>query len=136
VSVAQVVITSVVDAARRVLTLSDVTPELPGANPSNFVTMTEQQPVLPNLAAWPRRVGWFVIACSAASLALTATDWLRGGAVRWTAWMLPILIAANAGVFFLHGLSRQPRLARGFVILSLALAAAIISSETLVLLHR
>jgi hypothetical protein len=103
---------------------------------SEFIAMTEQQPVARTSPTLLRRIGWFGIACAAASLALTASIRLAGGAVRWTAWTLPILIAANAAVFFLGGLNRWPRLARPYLVVSLALAAAVMVSETLTLLHR
>ena len=98
--------------------------------------MTVQQPLARTSPTLPRRIGWFAIACAAASLALTTGVRLAGGAVRWTAWTLPILIAANATVFLLGGLNRWPRLARPFFVVSLALAGAVIVSETLALLHR
>ena len=98
--------------------------------------MTEQQPTARTSPTLPRRIGWFAIACAAASLALTAGVRLEGGAVRWTAWTLPILVTANAAVFLLGGLNRWPRLARPFLVVSLALAGAVIVSETLALLHR
>ena len=98
--------------------------------------MTEQQPVARSSPTLPRRVGWLAIACAAASLALTTGARLAGGAVRWTAWTLPILVAANATVFFLGGLTRWPRLTRPFFVVSLAVAGAVIASETLTLLHR
>jgi hypothetical protein len=103
---------------------------------SEVVAMTEQQPLARSSPTLPRRIGWFAIACAAASLALTTGVRLAGGAVRWTAWTLPILIAANAAIFFLGGLNRWPRLARPFFVVSLALAGAVIVSETLTLLHR
>ena len=98
--------------------------------------MTEQQPLARPLPTLTRRIGWFAIACAAASLALTIGARLAGGAIRWTSWILPILIAANSAVFILGGLNRWPRLARPFVVVSLALAGAVIVSEALTLLHR
>jgi len=103
---------------------------------SEFVGMTQQQSLARGSTTLPRRVGWFVVACTAASLALTLAGRLAGGATRWTAWALPILGAANAAVFFLGGLNRWPRLVRPFFVASLALAGAVIVSETLALLHR
>ena len=97
--------------------------------------MTEQQP-LPRTSITLRRVAWFAIACAAASLALTTAGRIAGGSVRWTAWAGPLLIAATSGVLFLGALNRWPRLARLFLVLSCALAAAIVVSETLTLLHR
>jgi hypothetical protein len=98
--------------------------------------MTEQQ-VLPRTSSTlPRRLAWFGIACAAASLALTIAGRLSGGAVRWTAWALPLLIGANVWVLFLGGFNRWPRLVRLFVVLSLALAGAVLVSETIVLLHH
>jgi hypothetical protein len=98
--------------------------------------VTVQQPLARTSPTLPRRIGWFAIACAAASLALTTGVRLAGGAVRWTAWTLPILIAANAAVLLLGGLNRWPRLARPFLVVSLALAGAVIVSEALILLHR
>lgn len=83
-----------------------------------------------------RRLACFVIAGAGASFALTAAARLAGGSVRWTAWTLPLLITANAWVFLLGGLNRWPRLARPFFVLSLAVATAVIVSETAILLHR
>ena len=96
---------------------------------------TDLDSIMPS-PALSRRIGWFAIACAAASLALTTGVRLAGGAVRWTAWTLPLLITANAAVLFLGGLNRWPRLARPFLVVSLALAGAVIVSETLTLLHR
>jgi hypothetical protein len=98
--------------------------------------MTERQSLARSSTTLPRRVGWFVVAGAAASLALTIGGRLAGGAVRWTAWALPILVAANASVFLLGGLNRRPRLARLFFVVSLVLAGAVIVSETLALIHR
>ncbi len=98
--------------------------------------MTEQQPLARGSPALSRRIGWFAIACAGASLALTTGVRLAGGGVRWTAWTLPFLIAANAAVLFLGGLNRWPRLVRPFLVVSLALAGAVIVSEMLILLHR
>jgi hypothetical protein len=98
--------------------------------------MTEQPPLPRTPTTLPRRLGWFAIACAAGSLALTTAVRLTGGSVRWTAWVLPLLIAANAAVMSLGGLNRRPRLARLFLVLSFTVAGAVIVSETLVLLHR
>lgn len=83
-----------------------------------------------------RRVGWFAVACAAASLALTIAARLAGGRLRWTAWALPILLVANTSVLFLGGLNRWPRLARPFFVVSLVVAILIVVSEVLALLHR
>src|SRR3954463_8436642 len=98
--------------------------------------MIEQQPLPRRSITTSRRLAWFVFACAAVSLALTGAARLTGGSVRWTAWTLPVLIAANTGVVFLDGLIRWPRLARVFFVVSLTLAGAVIVAETLVLLHR
>jgi hypothetical protein len=98
--------------------------------------MTEEQLLVRPPITPPRRLGWFVIACAAASLALTAAGRIAGGSVRWTAWALPLGIAANAGILFLGALNRWPRLVRLFLVLSIVLAAAIIVFETLIFLHR
>jgi hypothetical protein len=98
--------------------------------------MTDQQSLARSSTTLARRVGWFVVACAAASFALTVAGRLAGGATRWTAWALPILGATNAAVFLLGGLNRWPRLVRPFFGVSLALAGAVIVSETLALLHR
>lgn len=98
--------------------------------------MTEPQSLTRDLSTLARRVGWFAVACAAASLALTIAARLSGGRLRWTAWALPILLVANSSVLFLGGLNRWPRLARPFVVVSLAVAILILVSEMLVLLHR
>jgi len=80
-------------------------------------------------------MGWVVVALAAVSLALTVAARFLGP-VRWTAWALPMLVAANAAVFFLGALNGRPRLVRPFIVLSMAVAIAVIVSETLLLLHR
>jgi hypothetical protein len=76
------------------------------------------------------------IAAATASLSLTTAVRVGGGHVRWTAWALPPLIAANAAALFLGALNRWPRLVPVYLFLSLGLVAAIIVAETLTLLHR
>lgn len=98
--------------------------------------MIDQQSLTRSPSILARRVGWFCIACAAASLALTIAARLVGGGLRWTAWALPILLAANASAFFLGGLNRWPRLARPFFVVSLTVAILIVVSEVLVLFHR
>jgi hypothetical protein len=98
--------------------------------------MTEQQPLSQRSVTTSRRLAWFAIACAAASLALTTGVRLTGGSVRWTAWTLPVLIAANTSVALLGGLVRWPRLARLFFVASLTLAGAVIVAEIRLLLHR
>jgi len=83
----------------------------------------------------PRSMGWVVIACAAVSFALIVVARFLGP-VRWTAWALPLLITANAAVFFLGALNGRPRLVRPFIVVSMALAIAVIVSEGLLLLHR
>jgi hypothetical protein len=103
---------------------------------SELIAMTEQRPLARSSPILSRRIGWFAIAGAAASLVLTIGVRLEGGAVRWTGWILPILIATNAAVFSLGGLDRRPRLARLYLVVSLTLAGAVIVSETLSLLRR
>lgn len=98
--------------------------------------MTQQQPLTRGSTLPLRRVGWFVVACAAVSFALSVAARLQGGAIRWTGWVLPVLITANAAVFFLGALDRRPRLVRPFIVLSMALAGAVIVAETLILFHR
>ena len=98
--------------------------------------MTEQQSLTRDPSTLTRRVGWFAIACAAASLALTIATRLAGGSLRWTAWALPILVAANASALMLGGLNRWPRLVRPFFVASLVVASLVVVSEVLVLLHR
>lgn len=98
--------------------------------------MTEQQPLVRPSISLPRRLAWFAIACAAASLALTIAARIAGGSVRWTAWALPLVIATNTGILLLGGIGRWPRLGRLLFVLSAALTAAILVSETLVFLHR
>jgi hypothetical protein len=98
--------------------------------------MTDHQTSPRTSITVPQRVAWFVIACAAASLALTTAARVAGGSIRWTSWALPLLCAANAYVLFFGGLHRWPRLARLFWALSLALAGAVIVSEALVFVQR
>lgn len=98
--------------------------------------MTESSRGRDKPATLSRRIAWFALACVAAGLALTITARLAGGSVRWTAWALPFLIAANVGVLFLGWLARWPRLMRLYLLVSVGLAAAITVSEFLALVHR
>ena len=97
--------------------------------------MTEQEISDRRSAPLPRSMGWVVIVCAAVSFALTVVARFLGP-VRWTAWALPLLITANAAVFFLGALNARPRLVRPFIGLSLAVAIAVIVSEGLLFFHR
>ena len=101
-----------------------------------LAAMTESETMPRHSTTFQRRVAWFSIGCAAASLAVSTAVRLAGGHVRWTAWALPPLIAANPTVFFLGGLNRWPRLVPAYMLLSLALAAAIVVAETLAFVHR
>lgn len=98
--------------------------------------MTDPPVVSSRSAILSRRLAWLVIACAVASLALTITNRFSGASVRWTAWALPLLIAANAAVLLRGRVLRRPLLVRLYVVVSLGLAAAIIASETRLLVHR
>ena len=98
--------------------------------------MTDSPIVREKPATLSRGIAWFALVCVAAGLALTITARLAGGAVRWTAWALPFLIAANIGVLFFGWLARWPRLMRLYLLVSVGLAAAITVSELLALAHR
>jgi hypothetical protein len=60
---------------------------------------------------------------------------LAGDRVRWTQWALPPVIAANAAVVFLGALKRRPAAARLYMFVSIAVAMAIVVSETSELLR-
>ena len=98
--------------------------------------MTESPIVREKPAALSRRVGWFALACVVTGLALTIAGRLAGATIRWTAWALPILIAANVAVMFFGWLARWPRLVRVYLLFSVGLAAAITVSEVVALSHR
>src|SRR5471032_1747834 len=98
--------------------------------------MREQQQLPSASPLLSRGVAWFVIACAAGSLALSAAARLTGDSVRWTAWTLPLLIAGNTAVLLLGALNRWPRLVWSFMVLSLTLAGAVIVSEIMILMHR
>jgi hypothetical protein len=98
--------------------------------------MTEPETIPRHPTAVQQRVAWFSIACAVASLAVSISVRVAGGHVRWTAWALPPLIAANPIVLFLGGLNRWPRLVPIYMFLSLALAAAIVAAETLAFVRR
>jgi len=98
--------------------------------------MTEPRPVSHPSTTLQRRLALFAVVAAVASFALTIAVRLVGGHVRWTAWALPPLIAANAGAFSLGALNRWPRLVRVYLFVSFGLAVAIVVTEIFILVHR
>ena len=60
------------------------------------------------------------------SLGLVALSALRGNAVSWPSWVLPVLLIGNAWVFFYRGMVRWKTAERIYYVISVAVATAII----------
>jgi hypothetical protein len=93
-------------------------------------------PVSLTPTAGRRRVAWFSIGTAGVAFAINVAVAMAGDRVRWTGWVLPPLIAANAAVIFLGALNRRPTAVRPFMFVSCALAMAIVASETITLFRR
>jgi hypothetical protein len=86
--------------------------------------------------AGQRRVAWFSIGTAGVAFVINAGVALAGHQVRWTQWALPPVIAGNAAVIFLGALNRRPTVARLYMFVSIAVAMAVVASETTALLRR
>jgi hypothetical protein len=87
------------------------------------------------VAGRQRRLGWLAIGLAGIAFVLVAVIPIRGGSVPWIGWVLPLLIAANAGTSTFGLLRPWPRFARLFPFLSLAVALGILVAEVLSLIH-
>jgi hypothetical protein len=81
-----------------------------------------------------RMILWVTVACGVAALTLTAIDRVVSGPVRWTSWVIPLLVMATPVALLLP--TKYARTARVVMSVAIPVAFAVIAFEIAVLLRR